>query len=76
MIYRCFLYLEHTYNNPVANAFVALLLDRVEQEKGALTFGQGNYAFHTHTCRAFDLETVHVLYSILMCWLDGFEIYT
>jgi hypothetical protein len=31
-IYKGFLYLEHTYNNPVANTFVALLTDGSDQE--------------------------------------------
>ena len=31
--YRGFLYLEHTYNNPVANAFVALLIDGSGHQK-------------------------------------------
>jgi hypothetical protein len=30
--YLGFLYLEHTYNNPVANTFVALLTDGGDQE--------------------------------------------
>ena len=39
-VYRGFLYLEHTYNNPVANAFVAMLIDGSghQKEKGALHF--------------------------------------
>ena len=32
-IYLGFLYLEHTYNNPVANTFVALLTDGGDQEE-------------------------------------------
>ena len=32
-MYLGFLYLEHTYNNPVANTFVALLTDRQEEEE-------------------------------------------
>jgi hypothetical protein len=32
-IYKGFLYLEHTYNNPVANTFVALLTDGSDREE-------------------------------------------
>ena len=39
--YRGFLYLEHTYNNHVANTFVALLIDENEQRKDTPSF-QGN----------------------------------
>ena len=51
-IYRGFLYLEHTYNNPVANTFVALLLDRKEGPlsfKGKHTISQAKF-IHVYTC--------------------------
>ena len=67
-IYRCFLYLEHTYNNPVANAFVALLLDRDEQglEKGVLSFGQGNYC--SQVSSTYIYINVYRLKYLLWLW--------
>ena len=36
--YRGFLYLEHTYNNKVANTFVTLLSEESEQMKNSSSF--------------------------------------
>ena len=44
--YRGFLYVEHTYNNIIANTFVALLSEESEQMKNSPPF-QGKYYMYS-----------------------------
>jgi hypothetical protein len=47
-IYLGFLYLEHTYNNPVANTFVALLTDGGDQEEKGDRSGLNRHCSKTY----------------------------